>query len=112
MRGQARQLRPIQGTMGPMPRLDRFFEWLLRNRQTGEITIAQLPNVPLIVFIVAFAIRFAFHPTGTVGTVIDVVAAAALAVWALDEIVRGVNPWRRMLGGGVLAFQALALLMR
>jgi hypothetical protein len=34
---------------------------------------------------------------------VTVVAECALAVWALDEIFRGVNPFRRMLGGVVLA---------
>ena len=32
--------------------------WLFRNRRTGEITIAQRPNAPLIVFLVAAAIRW------------------------------------------------------
>ena len=77
--------------------------WLFRNRQTGAITIAQRPNVPLLVFLVAAGTRWVVHPAGTVGTVVDVVAGGALLVWAGDEIVRGVNPWRRILGGTVLA---------
>ena len=47
--------------------------------------------------------RWIFRPAGSVGTVVDVVATVALVAWAGDEVVRGVNPWRRMLGGGVLA---------
>jgi hypothetical protein len=31
-------------------------------------------------------------------TVLRAVALAALAWWALDEVIRGVNPWRRLLG--------------
>jgi len=31
-------------------------------------------------------------------TVLRVVALAALGWWAVDEVVRGVNPWRRLLG--------------
>jgi len=30
-------------------------------------------------------------------------------IWALDELVRGVNPWRRILGGGVLVWQVAEL---
>ena len=34
---------------------------------------------------------------------IAAVGTIALIVWAGDEILRGVNPWRRLLGGVVLA---------
>jgi hypothetical protein len=30
--------------------------------------------------------------------VLRAVALAALGWWALDEVIRGVNPWRRLLG--------------
>jgi hypothetical protein len=81
-----------------------MIDWLFRNRRTGERTIAQFPNVPLSVFLVAVAVRWIAHPSGNVGTVVDVVAAVSLVVWAVDEVVRGVNPWRRILGGGVLTY--------
>ena len=80
-----------------------MIDWLFRDRRDGGITIAQAPNAPLIVFLAAVVVRWIFHPSGTAATVLDVIALVALAVWAVDEIVRGVNPWRRMLGGGVLA---------
>ncbi len=89
-----------------------MIDWLFRNRRTGEITIAQAPNAPLIVFIVAVVIRFLFHPSGTAGTIVSTIATVALLVWAGDEVVRGVNPWRRMLGGSVLAFTLVGLLLR
>ena len=40
---------------------------------TGRITIAQVPNAPLVVFLVAAGVRWLFHPSGAVGTVVDVV---------------------------------------
>ena len=80
-----------------------MIDWLFRDRRTGRITVAQRPNVPLLVFLAAVVVRWVLHPQGTVGTVVDVVGAGALVVWAGDEIVRGVNPWRRILGGAVLA---------
>ena len=89
-----------------------MIDWLFRNRRTGRLTIAQPPNVPLAVFLVAAVVRWAVHPAGTVGTVVDVVAAVALVVWAADEVLRGVNPWRRMLGGGVLAATVLGAVVR
>jgi Na+/citrate or Na+/malate symporter len=89
-----------------------MIDWLFRNRQTGEITIAQAPNIPLIVFMVAVTVRWVLHPHGTAGTIVSVVATVALLGWAVDEIIRGVNPWRRFLGGGVLAFTLVGLLLR
>jgi hypothetical protein len=38
-----------------------------------------------------------------------VLAAASIAVWAADEILRGVNPFRRLLGGAVLGWLAYRL---
>ena len=89
-----------------------MISWMFRSRQTGKITVAQLPNAPLIVFLVAVAVRWVFHPSGTLGTIVTVVATVALIGWAGDEIIRGVNPWRRILGGAVLALTIVGLLKR
>ena len=86
--------------------------WLFRDRRNGRITIAQAPNAPLIVFLVATGVRWVFHPTGTVGTVVGVIGTIALVVWAADEVLRGVNPWRRLLGGVVLAVTVGGILTR
>jgi hypothetical protein len=84
------------GTVG------RPVEWLFRNRRTGAITVAQWPNLPLAAFIAAeIAERFA-RSAGRAETILRVVAAVALVLWALDEVVRGVNPFRRILGASVL----------
>ena len=77
--------------------------WLFRNRHTGEITIGQAPNPPLIIWLVATVIKVIFDPSGAIGTALTVVGTGALIVWAVDEIVRGVNPFRRALGTVVLA---------
>ena len=76
--------------------------WLFRNRSTGRITIAQPPNLSIIIFAVLAATRWIFAPVGGVGTVLDITAGAALAWWSIDELIRGVNPFRRILGAGVL----------
>ena len=89
-----------------------MIDWLFRNRQTGALTVAQVPNAPLIVFIVAAGARWIFHPTGTLGTILNVVATLGLVVWAGDEVIRGVNPWRRMLGAGVLVFTLIGMVTR
>lgn len=86
------------------------FDWLFRNRQTGRITIVQAPNLALWLFIVAAVVRSLLDPSGGVRTALDGVAGAALVWWAVEEILRGVNPWRRLLGGAVLAGQVLEYL--
>lgn len=80
-----------------------MIDWWFRNRRTGEITIAQAPNLPLGIFLVAFVVRWALSPNGWPLQVLDVVAGGAIVWWAVDEVLRGVNPWRRALGLGTLA---------
>ena len=80
----------------------RFLDWWFRNRRTGEITIAQAPNPPMVIFVVAWLLRWLFSPAGRAGLALDVTALVAIGWWAVDEVVRGVNPWRRTLGAIVL----------
>jgi hypothetical protein len=47
-------------------------------------------------------IRLILRPSGAAGTALELVATGALIWWAGDEILRGANPWRRLLGGAVL----------
>lgn len=86
-----------------------MFNWIFRNRQTGSITIVQSPNLALATFFGATIMRWIIRPSGTAATALDVVATGALVLWAIDELVRGVNPWRRALGAGTLAWQAVGL---
>ena len=79
----------------------RAFDWLLRDRRTGRVVVAQLPNLPLILFLAASALRRFADPHGAARTAVTAVAVASLLWWAGDEIVRGVNPLRRMLGAAV-----------
>ena len=76
--------------------------WIFRDRKTGRIVIVQFPNLPLGVWIGASLLRRVLSPSGHLATFLFVVAAAALLVWAVDEVVRGVNPWRRFLGAAVV----------
>ena len=84
-----------------------MIDWLFRNRTTGRITVAQFPNTALWVSVAASVLRRLVGTEGRPGAVLAVVATAALIWWAVDELVRGVNPWRRLLGGAVLAIQAV-----
>lgn len=79
-----------------------MIDWLFRNRETGEITIAQFPNAALWLFIAVVVLRW-FVPTDhDLRPLLDWIGVGALGWWSVDEIVRGVNPWRRILGSGAL----------
>ena len=84
---------------------------MFRNRGTGEITVAQFPNLALWIFLGTVVARWVVPEDSGAFTALRVVALAALGWWALDEVVRGVNPWRRFLGVigcGIALWSALA----
>lgn len=89
----------------------RAIRWLFEDRDTGKLVIIQIPNIPLVLFFVAAAIvRFApVH--GSIRTGLRIAEMAALAWWAVDEILRGVNPFRRMLGAVVLVAMVVAAIV-
>lgn len=83
--------------------------WMFRSRTTGRITLAQLPNWPLGVWLLASMVRWLGHPQGREQTVLVVLSSAALALWAGDDVLRGVNPFRRLLGLATLAWLVCSL---
>jgi hypothetical protein len=86
--------------------IDRVIDWLFRNRRTGEITVAQFPNLALWIFIVAAVVRRLAGHGSNLERFAGHSANGALAWWAVDEVVRGVNPWRRLCGAGVVGYLA------
>src|SRR3954452_7768404 len=82
------------------PSRGRALDWLLCDRRTGRRTIGQRPNLPLLLFVLCRLV--ALPLSGRVGELVGWLGSAALAWWAADEIARGVNPFRRMLGAVVL----------
>ena len=80
-------------------------EWLFRNRITGAITVAQAPNLLLWIVMMAGLLQWIWSPTGKAGSALTVVFKGSLFLWAVDEIVRGVNPWRRCLGATVVGYE-------
>jgi hypothetical protein len=93
-------------------KLRSAFRWMFESRETGKIVVAQVPNLPLAIFLVATAGRMLFHPRHAVGTAVSVVASVSLLYWSVMEIARGVNPFRRILGGLVLAGIVIGLVSR
>jgi hypothetical protein len=80
-----------------------FLDWCFRSRVTGRITIAQFPNTALWLFLAASLAAWELQP-GSILTVARVIAFGSGVYWAVDELLRGVNPWRRALGLTVLLF--------
>lgn len=86
--------------------------WFFRNSETGDVVVAQFPNVPLGIFLAATAVRMLLSPNGVVGDAVSLVGTAGLAVWAVLEVARGDSPFRRVLGGGILLASAIGVVTR
>ena len=89
---------------------NRLLQWFFRNRETGAVTIAQAPNLILWVVILASILVWLWPLPGRLAVALDVVVKAGLVVWAVDEVFRGVNPWRRCLGTAVLGYELATFL--
>jgi hypothetical protein len=97
--------------------LRRVFDWFFRDRRTGAVVIGQWPNLPLWIFGAVAALEWLLEALAPglpapVFAGLRLVALLSLTVWSLDEILRGVNPWRRCLGGVVLIGIVVSLLGR
>jgi hypothetical protein len=88
----------------------RPIHWLFEDRKTGRLVLWQWPNIPLWVWIASMVVgRFV---SGGIATAVGAVGSVALAIWAVLEIGWGVNPFRRILGGLVLAAIVVGLGVR
>lgn len=70
--------------------------------KNGHITLIQLPNLPLVVFIVS-AIFARIFVSGPANNLFKVLAFGSIFTWAWLEIFSGVNYFRRILGLVVFA---------
>ena len=83
-------------------RLRRLVRWVFVNRRTGGITVVQWPNVALWSYAALSFVEHAIGERDTGQQALHIVSAVALVVWAADELIRGVNPFRQTLGLVVL----------
>lgn len=82
----------------------RALDWVFRSRETGQIVVGQKPNALLILFVVSWGTTWLVTPAEPIGHGVFVASRVLLGLWALDELLRGVNPWRRTLGFAVLTY--------
>jgi hypothetical protein len=84
-------------------------DWFLRDRSTGRIVVVQWPNPALWVWVfITVVSRLGLVPDRA--EEIRWVGVGALIAWAVDEIIRGDSPFRRLLGLIVLSWQVYRLI--
>jgi hypothetical protein len=81
------------------------WRWWFENRDTGEITIGQFPNWPLFAVAGTWVVGWIADDDSRLADGASIAGTVLWCYWGADELVQGVNPWRRLLGGGVLAWQ-------
>uniref|UniRef100_B8HXL8 Uncharacterized protein n=1 Tax=Cyanothece sp. (strain PCC 7425 / ATCC 29141) TaxID=395961 RepID=B8HXL8_CYAP4 len=98
---------PLNAEPGIKPQTTTAFDRIFRD-QEGRIVIAQAPNLPLSVGVVATLVQ-AILPEGVIQRGVALVAFGALFTWAWQELFSGVNYFRRFLGlaalAGLIAFK-------
>ena len=99
-------VRPMSSpTQQDSVRTARFpsLQWWIRDRR-GRVVLAQPPNAALAAWLLTTATSWLGLVDDHRQAVLTRVGQGALAAWALDEIVRGTTPARRLLGAVVQPF--------
>lgn len=92
-----------------MPRQKRDLWDKIWRDNKGQVVIWQTPNLPLIGWAVLTAISM-FISNNKLANILALVGAFLLAIWALAEIIKGVNYFRRFLGVIVLFYTVLFMI--
>lgn len=88
----------------------RSWRWWFESRETGDITIAQTPNWSLWAIGGGSLLQLALTDGSTTHDVVGWLVRGLWLVWGADELVRGVNPWRRVIGGAVIVWQTISII--
>lgn len=76
--------------------VNTIFDQIFRDSE-GKIVLAQMPNLPLITWLVASILQLIFT-TGKINIGLEVLSFGAIFTWAWEELFQGVNYFRRTLG--------------
>ncbi len=87
---------------------DFIDEWF--RTADGEVVVAQVPNLFLLIFIVT-SVYGAVAYQGFWQSAARVIAIVSITVWSALEIRSGVNRFRKLLGKVILACTVLTLIM-
>jgi len=74
--------------------------------------VAQAPNLALVVFGAALVAGRLLDGHHQASRILADVASGAIVLWSLDELIRGVNPWRRVLGAVVMSVSLVSIIRR
>ena len=83
------------------------FRWWFESRETGRITIAQFPNWPLFAIGAGWLVRLVVNESSGVYGFAGGSITVLWLFWGADELIRGANPFRRLLGTLVIAWQLI-----
>ncbi|MEQ8842356.1 MAG: hypothetical protein RIB98_15330 [Acidimicrobiales bacterium] len=72
--------------------------------------MAQFPNWPLFAVGIAWIVGRLADDGSRIADLASTATIVLWALWGADELLRGVNPWRRLLGAVVLGWQLAGLL--
>jgi hypothetical protein len=84
------------------------WRWMFQSRRTGRLGIVAWPNPPLWTWLATMVARRLPGVHGRTEQAVVLLGTAALVVWAFDELWRGEDPWRRLLGLAVLVGLAVS----
>ena len=90
-----------------MPKSKSIYKKLFFDKN-GHFVVAQVPNVPIVIWAVSIALNKLVQDQ-TVSTIISSIGTVSLTVWAMLEIISGVNLFRKILGSVVLAYIVYSL---
>ena len=86
----------------------RSLSWWFTDPETGETVLFQPPNAQMIVVQTTTALQ-RFGVLSRYDRQLGWLKTAAVAAWAVDELVRGTTPVRRVLGAATLGWQVRKL---
>jgi len=86
------------------------WRWWFENRNTGDVTVAQFPNWPLFAIGAATVVQQLAQSGSQLARGSDWAVTGLWLYWGGDELLRGVNPWRKLLGALVIGWRVLRLL--
>ena len=89
---------------------ESLFDRLFRD-STGEIVVAQAPNLPILLWVAATLLKLVVK-TGQLKIALDVIAFGSLSYWSFLEISQGTTYFRRDLGIVVLIAIVTSLIQR
>ena len=95
-----------------MRRLRYYMNWFFRDltERRGKYVIAEVPNLPLVIFMVSLILSIAIYP-GVVQKTFSFIAFAALLYWGYKEYGSGRSRFRKLLGAlGILSAIGAVLL--